>query len=127
MDVTKEKSIKKISQYLKKKNIKINILVNNAAIDSKVKKNQNMTNSGQFEKTSANEWTRHLNVGLMGSMLCSKIFGEIMSKNQTNVNLLCFKSTDHSTFEHMKWRYFYLLTAMAGIFSGISSKVLSWM
>ena len=83
MDVTKEKSIKKISQYLKKKNIKINILVNNAAIDSKVKKNQSMTNSGQFEKTSSNEWTKHLNVGLMGSMLCSKIFGEIMSKNQT--------------------------------------------
>jgi len=83
MDVTKEKSIKKISQYLKKKKIKINILVNNAAIDSKVKKNQSMTNSGQFEKTSSNEWTKHLNVGLMGSMLCSKIFGEIMSKNQT--------------------------------------------
>ena len=82
MDVTKEKSIKKISQYLKKKNIKINILVNNAAIDSKVKKNQSMTNSGQFEKTSSNEWTKHLNVGLMGSMLCSKIFGEIMSKTK---------------------------------------------
>jgi NAD(P)-dependent dehydrogenase (short-subunit alcohol dehydrogenase family) len=83
MDVTKEKSIKKIAKDLQKKNIKINILVNNAAIDSKVKKNQSMTNSGQFEKTSSNEWTKHLNVGLMGSMLCSKIFGEIMSKNQT--------------------------------------------
>jgi NAD(P)-dependent dehydrogenase (short-subunit alcohol dehydrogenase family) len=82
MDVTKEKSIKKISQYLKKKNIKINILVNNAAIDSKVKKNQSMTNTGQFEKISSTEWTRHLNVGLMGSMLCSKIFGEMMSKNK---------------------------------------------
>jgi NAD(P)-dependent dehydrogenase (short-subunit alcohol dehydrogenase family) len=82
MDVTKEKSIKKISQHLKKKNIEINILVNNAAIDSKVKKNQSMTNSGQFEKTSLNEWTKHLNVGLMGSMLCSKIFGEIMSNSQ---------------------------------------------
>ena len=82
MDVTKEKSIKKTAKDLKKKNIRINILVNNAAIDSKVKKNQSMTNSGQFEKTNTNEWTRHLNVGLMGSMLCSKIFGEIMSKTQ---------------------------------------------
>jgi NAD(P)-dependent dehydrogenase (short-subunit alcohol dehydrogenase family) len=82
MDVTKEKSIKKIASNLKKKNIKINILVNNAAIDSKVKKNQNMTNSGRFEKTSTHEWTWHLNVGLMGSMLCSKIFGEIMSKTE---------------------------------------------
>ena len=56
--------------------------MNNAAIDSKVKKNQSMTNSGRFENISINEWTRHLNVGLMGSMLCSKIFGEIMSKSQ---------------------------------------------
>lgn len=46
-----------------------------------------------------------------------------MSKNQTNVNLLCFKSTDHSTFEHMKWRYFYLLTAMAGIFSACEKDI----
>jgi NAD(P)-dependent dehydrogenase (short-subunit alcohol dehydrogenase family) len=82
MDVTKEKSIKKISKYLEKENIKISILINNAAIDSKVKKNQKMTNSGQFEQTSSNEWTKHLNVGLMGSMLCSKVFGQIMSKNQ---------------------------------------------
>ena len=52
MDVTIEKSIKKISKILKKKNIKIDILVNNAAIDSKVKKNQSMTNSGKFEKIS---------------------------------------------------------------------------
>jgi len=81
MDVTKEKSIKKVDKHLKKKKIQINILVNNAAIDSKVKKNQRMTNTGQFEKISSNEWTKHLNVGLMGSMLCSKIFGETMSKN----------------------------------------------
>jgi short-subunit dehydrogenase len=38
MDVTKEKSIKKIAKELQKKNIIINILANNAAIDSKVKK-----------------------------------------------------------------------------------------
>jgi NAD(P)-dependent dehydrogenase (short-subunit alcohol dehydrogenase family) len=82
MNVTEEKSIKKVARDLKKKNITINVLVNNAAIDSKVKKNQTMSNSGQFEKISSREWTRHLNVGLMGSMLCSKIFGEIMSKNQ---------------------------------------------
>jgi NAD(P)-dependent dehydrogenase (short-subunit alcohol dehydrogenase family) len=82
MDVTKEKSITKTAKDLKKKNIIINILVNNAAIDSKVKKNQSMTNNSKFEKTNSNEWTRHLNVGLMGSMLCSKIFGGIMSKTQ---------------------------------------------
>ena len=41
-----------------------------------------MTNSGRFENISIDEWTRHLNVGLMGPMLCSKIFGETMSKTK---------------------------------------------
>jgi NAD(P)-dependent dehydrogenase (short-subunit alcohol dehydrogenase family) len=82
MDVTSERSIKKTAKDLEKKKIKVNILINNAAIDSKIKNNRAMTNSGRFENTSSNEWTRHLNVGLMGSMLCSKVFGQLMSKNQ---------------------------------------------
>ena len=65
MDVSKEKSIIQTANKLKKKNIKINILINNAAIDSKVNKNQNMTNSSKFEKLATNDWNDHLNVGLL--------------------------------------------------------------
>jgi NAD(P)-dependent dehydrogenase (short-subunit alcohol dehydrogenase family) len=83
MDVSKEKSIIQTANKLKKKNIKINILINNAAIDSKVNKNQNMSNSSKFEKLDTNDWNDHLDVGLKGAMLCSKIFGVMMIKNNT--------------------------------------------
>ena len=42
MDVTKEKSIIRVIRYLTNKKIKLKVLINNAAIDSKVKKNQTM-------------------------------------------------------------------------------------
>jgi short-subunit dehydrogenase len=81
MDVTKEKSIIRVIRYLTNKKIKLKVLINNAAIDSKVKKNQTMTNSGNFESMSINEWNRHINVGLLGATLCSKFFGNMIAKN----------------------------------------------
>lgn len=83
MDVTKESDIKRVLKNLLKKNINVEILINNAAIDSKVKKNQKMSNSSKFENINLKEWFRHLNVGLTGCMLCSKIFG----KNMVQKNL----------------------------------------
>ena len=80
MDVTKEKSIKKVVSILKKKKIYPNILINNAAIDSKILKNQTMSNSTIFEKISLKNWNNHISVGLTGAMLCSKFFGQIMAK-----------------------------------------------
>ena len=81
MDVSKEAQIKKILKALLKKKINIDVLINNAAIDSKIKSNQKMTNSSKFENISLKEWHRHLNVGLTGAMLCSKIFGTNMAQN----------------------------------------------
>lgn len=78
MDVTKEKEIKKVLNNLLKKKINIYVLINNAAIDSKIKKNQKMIYSSKFEKINLKEWNQHLNVGLAGAMLCSKIFGKNM-------------------------------------------------
>lgn len=83
MDVTKEKSIIRVIRYLTNKKIKLKVLINNAAIDSKVKKNQTMTNSGNFESMSINEWNRHINVGLLGATLCSKFFGNMIAKNKS--------------------------------------------
>jgi NAD(P)-dependent dehydrogenase (short-subunit alcohol dehydrogenase family) len=81
MDVSKEAQIKKILKVLLKKRINIDVLINNAAIDSKVKSNQKMTNSSKFENITLKEWHSHLSVGLTGAMLCSKIFGTNMAQN----------------------------------------------
>jgi len=82
MDVTREKSIKKIINKLNKNKIKIDVLINNAAIDSKVTKNNNMTNTGKLNNISLGLWNKHLEVGLTGAMLCSKHFGGMMTKNK---------------------------------------------
>lgn len=81
MDVCKELSIRKVKNFIIKKKIILKVLVNNAAIDSKVSKNNKMSNSGKFENINTLDWDKHLNVGLKGAMLCSKVFGELMIKN----------------------------------------------
>ena len=82
MDVSNEKSIKKTVVNLKKKKISLYCLINNAAIDAKVKRNQKMSNSSPFEKTTINEWNKHISVGLTGSMLCAKYFGQMIVTNK---------------------------------------------
>lgn len=80
LDVTSEKSISNLVKILKKKNNIINILINNAAIDSKVTKNNKYSNT--FENFSIKNWNKEIDVGLTGSMLCSKIIGkEIVKSN----------------------------------------------
>lgn len=82
-DVSNENSIKKIKFKLKKKKIKLHILINNAAIDSKVLKNDKMINSEKFENVQLSSWYKHINVGLTGAMLCSKHFGSMIAANKS--------------------------------------------
>lgn len=82
MDVSKESSIKKVIKKLKKDNVKLHCLINNAAIDSKIKKNQKMSNTSSFEKVLLQDWEKHLSVGLTGAMLCAKHFGKMIISNK---------------------------------------------
>ena len=86
MDVTKLNDIKKVFKELKRKKINIEILINNAAIDSKEKKGV-MRSTNSFEKFTIKEWERQLSVGLTGSMLCSQVFGSDMSKRNKGIIL----------------------------------------
>ena len=78
MDVTSEKSINKIKKIIQSHKGMVNCLVNNAAIDAKIKGSKNRL----FENFNLEEWNHELNVGLSGAMLCSKIFGKEMVKNK---------------------------------------------
>ena len=82
-DITNENELKKILKFFKLKNIKIDVLINNAAIDyppSKSKKNN-------FKlETFPNElWDKDMLVSLKGSYLCTKVFGTYMSKFKKGV------------------------------------------
>ena len=81
MDVTSEESILKVSNELAKKNIRIDILINNAAINPKASSLKDNIRTTRFENFSTERWDSELAVGLTGSFLCSKIFGSLMSED----------------------------------------------
>jgi NAD(P)-dependent dehydrogenase (short-subunit alcohol dehydrogenase family) len=88
VDISKEKDVKNLASKIKIKFKKINILINNAAIDyvpkSKVKLKKNKF-SNNFEDFSYTRWNKELSVGLTGAFLMSKYFGQLMRKNEKNV------------------------------------------
>jgi len=78
MDVTSESDIEKISNNLKASYVKVDVLINNAAInpiESELSLNSRLEN---FSKTQMNN---EIDVGLIGTLLCSKIFGQMMAEN----------------------------------------------
>jgi len=85
-DITDEPQILSVRDSLLRKFGQIDILINNAAIDPKVKK-QSGKNLYRLENFSVDQWNIELEVGLTGAMLCSKIFGYEMSKSGKGVIL----------------------------------------
>ena len=81
LNVTSENSIKELIKKLKRKNILVNVLINNAIIDHKFKYKKNFNNLSRLENYSLKAWKKEIDVGLTGPMLCSKYFGHEMAKN----------------------------------------------
>lgn len=81
MDVSSESEINKVSEELISEGIRIDILINNAAIDPKVDKGNTLEESSRLENFSLNHWNLELSVGLTGAFLCSKVFGSQMARD----------------------------------------------
>jgi NAD(P)-dependent dehydrogenase (short-subunit alcohol dehydrogenase family) len=79
-NITSEKNLKYCSNKIKKKYKVIDILINNAAIDHPPVKKKLGNN---FEYLNLRLLQKEISVGLVGAILCSKIFGTIMSKQKT--------------------------------------------
>ena len=77
-DITKENELKKVLKFFKIKKKKIDVLINNAAIDYPPKRSKK--NIHKLENFSNDLWDKDLSVGLNGSYLCTKIFGSYMAK-----------------------------------------------
>lgn len=81
MDVSNPESLWKVADELINENIRIDILVNNAAIDPKVKGEDGLIESSRLENFSLEQWNVQLAVGLTGAFLCSQVFGSAMAKD----------------------------------------------
>ena len=85
VDITKESDILNAKdEIFNKINKYPNILINNAAIDPKFDNSSNI-NKSRLENFSIDQWNLEISVGLTGAMLCSKIFGIEMAKNNKGV------------------------------------------
>ncbi len=81
MDVTKPPSIEAVAEELTAVVGRVDILVNNAAIDPKVKEDGIMETS-RLENFSLDDWESQMAVGLTGAFLCSKVFGKAMADDR---------------------------------------------
>ena len=81
MDVTNLNDIQNISKYFLKKSLRIDILINNASVDSKVKGTEGLLNSSRLENFSIDQWNLEIEVGLTGAFFCTQVFGSDMSKD----------------------------------------------
>ncbi len=81
MDVTKPESIRLVAEGLAEKGLRIDILVNNAAIDPKVNGDQGILETSRLENFPLEQWDLQIAVGLTGAFLCSKEFGTAMARD----------------------------------------------
>ena len=81
MDVSRPESINSVAEDLKKAGRRIDILINNAAIDPKVTAEQGLVETSRIENFPLEQWDLQLAVGLTGAFLCSQVFGSAMAQD----------------------------------------------
>lgn len=81
MDVTQPAVIQAVAETLSKEGVRIDILINNAAIDPKVKGDQGVLETSRLENFPQKQWDLQVAVGLTGAFLCSQIFGTAMARD----------------------------------------------
>ena len=96
-DITKKKEILKLKQKLKKLNINLNVIINNASINPQPK-----------NKTNENDWSKSIEVGLTGAKNIIETFCEDMIKKKSGniINIgsdLSIIAPDQRVYENEKF------------------------
>jgi NAD(P)-dependent dehydrogenase (short-subunit alcohol dehydrogenase family) len=79
MDVSRPEEVRAVAAELAAAGRRVDILVNNAAIDPKVKGGQGLVETSRLENFPLEQWDRQVAVGLTGAFLCSQVFGSAMA------------------------------------------------
>ena len=79
MDVSNIANVTSVANSLLEDGIEIDILINNAAIDPKVKGNIGIVETSRIENYAIEQWDSQIAVGLTGAFICSKVFGSLMA------------------------------------------------
>jgi NAD(P)-dependent dehydrogenase (short-subunit alcohol dehydrogenase family) len=81
MDVSKPDVVNKVASDISGAGMRVDILINNAAIDPKVKGDQDFVEATRLENFPLEQWDLQVAVGLTGAFLCSQVFGTAMAKD----------------------------------------------
>lgn len=86
MDVKSETSVKDCLDAVLEIYGKIDVLINNAAVNPSIQ-NDSIVETSRFEHFDLLEWKHHIDVGLTGAFLCAKYFAQHMAENNGGVIL----------------------------------------
>lgn len=78
MDITNPDEVHAVSDEIDRR---IDILINNAAIDPKIKNSSDILEKSRLENFSLDQWNKEISVGLTGALICTKEFGSEMAKD----------------------------------------------
>jgi NAD(P)-dependent dehydrogenase (short-subunit alcohol dehydrogenase family) len=81
MDVCRPDAIGAVAQKLTAMGRRLDILVNNAAIDPKVAGDEGLIETSRLEHFALEQWNLQMAVGLTGAFLCAQVFGSAMAKD----------------------------------------------
>jgi NAD(P)-dependent dehydrogenase (short-subunit alcohol dehydrogenase family) len=81
MDVTQSHAVREVANRLAAEGRRVDILLNNAAIDPKVTRGRGLSEASRFENLALEQWELQVAVGLTGAFLCSQVFGTAMAKD----------------------------------------------
>ena len=87
LDVTRPAEVAEVCRSIVARLGRVDILVNNAAIDAKVKAGGDNRDMSRFERFTLDQWNSEMNVGLTGAFLCSQAFGTWMAAHEGGVIL----------------------------------------
>lgn len=81
-DITSTSDLEKVKSEILSRFGKIDILVNNAAINDKFENPLNSAELSKFENYPLSSWQKSIEVNLTGTFLCCQVFGTEMAKQQ---------------------------------------------
>ncbi len=87
LDVIDRESIQSAYRQTLERFGRIDILINNSAIDPKVRGDGSLLETSRFEHFPLDDWSFQIAVGLTGAFLCAQVFGTHMAVNSGGVIL----------------------------------------
>ena len=81
VDVFQPHAIQAMAEELASSGLRVDILINNAAIDPKVTAQRGVIETSRLENFPLDQWDLQVAVGLTGAFLCSQVFGASMAQD----------------------------------------------